>query len=151
MPDLSLKASRKFWSDFEDPHIYRVITFLESEEQWSLDGHPEIEKYLEQLGKELDEIGKVDMGQLKHENYLIQIGCKLKSSRVLHILKAVDNVHPGAASQVLMRAEELSQDNNQPANTFLRRNIAFERLRLLSRVFSKKRFQLVLRALENEE
>jgi len=151
MPDLSLKASRKFWSDFEDPHIYRVIAFLESEEQWTLDGHPEIEKYLEQLGKELDEIGKVDMSQLKHENYLIKIGCNLKSSRVLHILKVVDNIHPGAASQVLMRAEELAQDNNKPANTFLRRNIAFERLRLLSRVFSKKRFQLVLRALENEE
>lgn len=151
MPDLSLKSARKFWSDFVDPHIYRVIAFLESEEQWTLDGHVDIEKHLEQLGKELDEINNVDMSQLKAENYLIQIGCNLKSSRVLYILKTIDNIHPGAASQVLMRAEELSQQNDQPANTFLKRNITFERLRLLSRVFSKERFQLVLKALEYEE
>lgn len=151
MPDLSLKASRKFWDDFDDPHIYRVITFLESEEQWTLDGQPEVEQSLQLLGKELDNVGKVDMGKLKHENYLIQISCNLKSSRVLHILKAIDNTHPGAASQVLMHSEELSQKNNKPASTFLRRNITFERLRLLSRVFSKERFKLVLRAIENEE
>ncbi len=36
------------------------------------------------------------------------------------------------------------------ANLFLRRNIVFERLRLLARIFSKERIELMLQLLEQE-
>ena len=49
-----------------------------------------------------------------------------------------------------MYAEENNTPDNILAGLFLRRNIVFERLRLLSRVFSPDRFQLVLQALEPE-
>ena len=41
MPDLSIAASRQYWNDYDDPMIYRVITFMESIEDWTLDGNPE--------------------------------------------------------------------------------------------------------------
>jgi intracellular multiplication protein IcmW len=52
---------------------------------------------------------------------------------------------------LLMYAEENNTPDNTMANLFLRRNIVFERLRLLARVFSEERFDLVLKVLEQNE
>jgi intracellular multiplication protein IcmW len=49
-----------------------------------------------------------------------------------------------------MHAEEISQSPDDEAGLFLRRNIVFERLRLLARVFSQPRLALILKALEGE-
>lgn len=131
--------------------IYRVITFMESVEDWTLDGNPEFEDAMEQLGKELDDIEKIDMGLLAEEEKFIRIVGNIKSGRGLRLLQAIDTVHPGSASRILIHAEETSTGSNDPAGIFLKRNIVFERLRLLSRVFCQYRLKLVLRALEGEE
>ncbi|MEE9452513.1 MAG: type IVB secretion system protein IcmW [Gammaproteobacteria bacterium] len=151
MPDLSIAASRQYWSDYDDPMIYRVITFMESIENWTLDGNPELEQAIEKLGEELDDIGKLDLSKLGHESYFISLACNIKSGRALRLLQAIDAIHPGSASRLLMNAEETSTSNEDTSGIFLRRNIVFERLRLLARVFSAERFKLVLRALEGEE
>ncbi|AUH71646.1 MULTISPECIES: type IVB secretion system protein IcmW [Legionella] len=151
MPDLSHEASAKYWFEYIDPMIYRVITFMESVEDWTLDGNPEFEKAMEQLGKELDDIEKIDMGLLAEEEKFIRIVGNIKSGRGLRLLQAIDTVHPGSASRILIHAEETSTGSNDPAGVFLKRNIVFERLRLLSRVFCQYRLKLVLRALEGEE
>jgi intracellular multiplication protein IcmW len=49
-----------------------------------------------------------------------------------------------------MFAEENNTPDNLVAGLFLRRNIVFERLRLLSRVFAPQRVELILKALEQE-
>ena len=36
MPDLSHEASAKYWFEYIDPMIYRVITFMENVEDWTL-------------------------------------------------------------------------------------------------------------------
>ncbi|QEY50352.1 type IVB secretion system protein IcmW [Legionella longbeachae] len=151
MPDLSHEASAKYWFEYIDPMIYRVITFMESVEDWTLDGNPEFEEAMEQLGKELDDIEKIDMGLLAEEEKFIRIVGNIKSGRGLRLLQAIDTVHPGSASRILIHAEETSTGSNDPAGIFLKRNIVFERLRLLSRVFCQYRLKLVLRALEGEE
>ena len=69
----------------------------------------------------------------------------------MSLLQAIDTVHPGSASRVLIHAEETSIGSYDPAGFFLKRNIVFERLRLLSRVFCQYRLKLVLRALEGDE
>ncbi|OGT22575.1 MAG: phosphoesterase [Gammaproteobacteria bacterium RIFCSPHIGHO2_02_FULL_42_13] len=145
MPDLSTKSAHEFWKNYEDKMIYRVISFMESVENWTLDGQAELENALNELGQNLEGITKFE---LANEQHYVKIGCHLKMSRVLRILQAIDSIYPGSASRVLMHAEEQSQ--NQAAQLFLRRNIVFERLRLLSRVFSKERFELVAKAMENE-
>ncbi|MDP3562240.1 MAG: type IVB secretion system protein IcmW [Legionellaceae bacterium] len=151
MPDLSHKASAEYWFEYSDPMIYRVITFMESVEDWTLDGNPELEDALRQLGKELDDLESIDMNKLGHEDLFIQLAGNIKSGRGLRLLQAIDMVHPGSASKVLVHAEETSLSSADPAGFFLKRNIVFERLRLLSRAFSESRLKLIERALEGEE
>lgn len=151
MPDLSHEASLKFWHDYPDPMIYRVISFMESVEDWTLDGHPELELAITQLGQELDDIANINFNVLGQEEKFIRLVGNIKTSRGLRVLQAMDTVHPGSASRVLMHAEQTSFGGNDPASAFLKRNIIFERLRLLSRVFSEERLKLVARALEGEE
>ena len=151
MPNLSHEASAEYWSEFPDPTIYRVITFLESVEDWTLDGNEALEETLKKLGNELDNIEQIDMDNLGHEDQFIQIIANIKTSRGLRLLQAIDSVHPGSASRVLVHAEENNMNFNDSPSIFLKRNIAFERLRLLSRVFSEYRLNLVARALEGEE
>ncbi|MDF2868095.1 MAG: icmW [Gammaproteobacteria bacterium] len=151
MPDLSLQAAHQFWKDYQDPMIYRVISFMEGVENWTLDNQPELESAMDELGKQLDDIGKIDLNTLGHEVDFIRISNFLRTSRVLRLLQTIDSVHPGSASKVLMYAEEHSEGTLDPTGLFLRRNIVFERLRLLARVFAVQRVKLVLKALEGEE
>lgn len=151
MPDLSHEASAQYWHEYIDPMIYRVITFMESVEDWTLDGNPDLEKAMTQLGKELDDLEKIDMGMLGQEDIFIRLVGNIKSGRGLRLLQAIDTVHPGSASRILIHAEETSLGSHDPAGFFLKRNIVFERLRLLARVFSEHRLKLVARALEGEE
>jgi intracellular multiplication protein IcmW len=88
---------------------------------------------------------------LGQEDKFIRLVGNIKSGRGLRLLQAIDTVHPGSASKVLIHAEETSVFAQDPAGFFLKRNIVFERLRLLSRVFSEYRLKLVSRAIEGEE
>lgn len=151
MPDLSHEAAAQYWFEYVDPMIYRVVTFMESVEDWTLDGNPELEQAINQLGKELDNIDSIDMNMLGQEDNFIRLVGNIKSGRGLRLLQAIDSVHPGSASKILIHAEETSATPQDPAGFFLKRNIVFERLRLLSRVFSEYRLKLVARALEGEE
>lgn len=151
MPDLSHEASARYWFEFMDPMIYRVVTFMESVEGWTLDGHPDLEEALNDLGQELEDLGQVDFSTLGHEQVFIQLAANIKTSRGLRLLQAIDTAHPGSASRVLVQAEELSAEGDAAVTFFLKRNIVFERLRLLARVFSESRLKLVTAALEGEE
>ncbi len=151
MPDLSYKASAEYWFGYSDPMIYRVVTFLESVEDWTLDGNADLEAAVEHLGKELDDLESVDLSKLGHEATFVNLAGNIKSSRGLRLLQAIDVVHPGSASKILVYAEEHSMTGDEPCGFFLKRNIIFERLRLLSRAFSESRLNLIHRALEGEE
>ena len=151
MPDLSHEASAQYWFEYIDPMIYRVITFMESVEDFTLDGNETLEAAIQRLGAELDDIEKIDMGLLNQEDSFIRLVGNLKSGRGLRLLQAIDTVHPGSASRILIHAEETSSGSHDPAGYFLKRNITFERLRLLARVFSEYRLKLIARALEGEE
>jgi intracellular multiplication protein IcmW len=151
MPDLSQQGAHRFWYEYHDKMIYRVICMMEGVEQWTLDGNPELEAAITELGQELDNISKIDMNDLQHEDLFIQFASNIASSRALRLLQAIDTAHPGSASKLLIYAEENSQHPDDPAGLFLRRNIVFERLRLLGRVFNKERIAMILRILEGED
>lgn len=151
MPDLSLEAAAQYWFEYLDPMIYRVVTFMESVEEWTLDGKPEVEEAMKQLGEVLDDISNVDMELLNEKESFIRIVGNIRTGRGLRLLQTIDMAHPGSASKVLMYAEQNTFSNDDPAGFFLKRNIVFERLRLLSRVFCEYRLKLVLRALEGSD
>lgn len=147
MPNLDLESSNAFWKDFMDPSIYRVIAFMETVEDFTYDGTPSLEAVMVRLGKALDQLNSFDVGK---EEEFITLCTHLKTSRILRLLQAIDTIDPGSASKMLMYAEEHNSPDNMMASLFLRRNIVFERLRLLSRVFAPDRFNLVLKVLEQE-
>ena len=151
MPDLSHEASAEYWSNYPDPTIYRVVCFLESVEDWTLDGDPALEDAIAHLGKELDDVSAIDFSSLGHEQTFVQLAAAIKSSRGRRLLQAIDTAQPGSASKVLMHAEQKANAGVDYANFFLKRNIIFERLRLLSRAFSKQRLDLINHAIEGEE
>ncbi len=148
MPDLSFEAVHQFWRNYQDPTIYRVISFMEGVEDWTQDNHPELEKAIKALGKALDSIENIDLQQ---EAPIVELVAHMKTGRGLRLLMCLDNAYPGAAAKVLMYAEEHTQSEQDNPGIFLRRNIVFERLRLLGRVFAPDRLKLVLKALEDRD
>ncbi len=147
MPKLDLQSSHEYWKGYDDPMIYRVISFMETAEDWTLDGNPALEQALDSLGETLDQLTKFELSK---EDHFVTLCAHIKTSRILRLLQAIDTIDPGSASKLLMYAEENNTPENQMANLFLRRNIVFERLRLLARVFSAERFDLVLKTLDTE-
>src|SRR5260221_14536525 len=147
MPNLDIPSLHDFWKNYQDPMIYRVIAFMESVEGWTLDGNPDIEQSIATIGTSLDLITRFELSK---EAQFILLCAHIKTSRILRMLQAIDTIDPGSASKVLMYAEENNTPENIIAGLFLRRNIVFERLRLLARVFTPQRFELVMKALEQE-
>jgi intracellular multiplication protein IcmW len=147
MPKLDLLSSHEFWKNYDDSMIYRVISFMETAEDWTLDGTPALEQTITKLGDTLDELTNFELGK---EDQFVSLCSHIKTSRILRLLQAIDTIDPGSASKLLMYAEENNSPENTMAGLFLRRNIVFERLRLLARVFSLERFELVLKVLEQD-
>lgn len=146
MPDLSHEAVHQFWRNYQDPSIYRVISFMEGVEDWTHDTDPAVEKALQNLGRALDNIENIELQQ---EELIVELVTHIKTGRGLRLLMCLDNAYPGAAAKVLMYAEENTKSEQDNPGIFLRRNIVFERLRLLGRVFAPDRLKLVLKALED--
>ncbi|MCH9643283.1 MAG: type IVB secretion system protein IcmW [Gammaproteobacteria bacterium] len=146
MPDLSHKAVHQFWYDYQDPIIYRVIAFMEGVEDWTIDDDPQFEEAILNLGNALEDIGNID---LQLEENMIDVVAHTKTGRGLRLLMCLDTAYPGAAAKVLMKAEEDTKSEQDTPGIFLRRNIVFERLRLLTRVFAPDRFKLITKALED--
>src|SRR4029079_2385806 len=142
MPKLDLTSAHEFWKNYDDPMIYRVISFMETAETFTLDGNPGLEQTIQKLGEALDALSSFELGK---EDQFIALTSHLKTSRILRLLQAIDTIDPGSASKLLMYAEENNSPDNLMASLFLRRNIVFERLRLLSRVFSQERFNLMMK------
>jgi intracellular multiplication protein IcmW len=147
MPKLDLASAHEFWKNYDDPMIYRVIAFMETVEDFTLDGTPALEQTIEKLGVAFDEISNFELSK---EDQMITLCAHIKSSRILRLLQTIDTIDPGSASKVLMYAEENNNAEHLMAGLFLRRNIIFERLRLLARVFSPDRLQMVMKLLEGE-
>lgn len=144
MPDLSIKASHKYWFEYKDQMIYRVLSFMESVENWTLDDNPQLEEAMQKLGNALEDIGNID---LQKEDEIIKLALHIKAMRMLRLLQCLDTANPGSASKILMHAEQKSVNSSDVPSLFLRRNVVFERLRLLGRIFSAERLVLVTKAL----
>ena len=146
MPKLDLKSSHEYWQQYGDDTIYKVIAFMETVEDWTVDGDPELEENLNKLGAALDKIESFTLGK---EDLIVKLCSHLKTSRILRILQAIDTVKGGAAARIISYAQTMFDRKNNPiCNLFLQRNVAFERMRLLSRVFSSERLALLEQILE---
>src|SRR3984957_6333240 len=103
MPKLDIPASHEFWKNYEDPMIYRVISFMETAEGWTLDGNPEIEAALAEISDKMDQLTRFELGK---EDQFVMLCCHIRTSRILRLLQAIDTIDPVSASKLLMYAEE---------------------------------------------
>lgn len=151
MPDLHKDALHAFWDSYDRRTLYRVIVSLERVEHWAIDEEPELEPAILELGRVIDLATDFDVAG--HEDPMIRVLASTRSSRAMRILQSLDLAKPGSASQLLMYAEDHSKGDATTGNAhvkmFLQRNLVFERLQLLSRVFAPQRISLVLKALEH--
>lgn len=147
MVDLTQQASLEYWKNFPDPLIFQVISLMESTEYWVYDSDETLETRISYLGQAMENITRFD---LKHEQTFIDVGNGLHMSRLLRLMQAIDRIHPGSASRLLMYTEE-NANSDASCKFFLQRNIAFERLRLLGRVFANERLYLIQNALDQED
>lgn len=148
MPNLTPEGVRNFWQERHDHALFRIISSMEGVEDWTLDGDEEFENAINELGEYFDGVKKFELSQ---EEKLIKILASLKSSRALRLLQFIDTLQPGAASKLLVYAEVASNSPDDIPGFFLKRNMVFERLQLLGRIFAPERFSLVTRALEKGE
>ena len=150
MPDLHLDAIHAFWDSYDRRTLYRVIVALERMVHWALVLEPDVEALILELGRVIDMATDVNV---TNQQQVIRVLANTHASRAMRILQSIDMAKPGAASQLLMHAEEVSEDSedkpgDRHSKLFLRRNLVFERLQLLSRVFAPQRLTLVLKASE---
>lgn len=148
MADFSQQAVHEFWHEYDDPYLYRVISLMESIEHWTRDGDPQFEAAMKRLEEAFDLIENLD---LEVNDPMIQLVANVKTGRGLRLLMCMDMANPGSAAKVLMHAEETTESDNDIAGILLKRNVVFERLRLMSRVFAQDRFKLILKALEDSD
>ena len=103
MPDFSYKAVHDFWREYQDSTILRVITFMESVEDWTLDGDTELETEMKKLGDLLEDVGNIDLQQ---EDPMIEVLAHIKTGRGLRLLMCLDMAYPGAAAKILIKNEK---------------------------------------------
>ena len=146
MLKLSHAECHKFWANYGDESLYKVIVSMECAEDWTLDEgtNEELEIAVDKLAKKLDRIGTAEITDLEA---IIKILSCLKISRTLRILQAIDTANPGSANKILTKAEEISK-TNKDAQLFLSRNLNFERLRLITKVFARDRIKFLNDAIE---
>lgn len=145
MPDLSHEGSIQFWREYMGGSIYDIINFIEQTEDWVASNDPKVEEALKNLADYFDQANSKT--EFSHED-LITICAYVYLSQKLSIMQALDNTQPGLATQLIQTAEKAPKDDIS-STTFLKRNIIFERMRILSRVLNPDRIQLVQKIYES--
>lgn len=148
MLDLTSDAVREYWQERHDAALLRILEAMESVETWVLDGDPDVEASLERL---VEHLNSVQNYELQNEEELINILSSIKASRALRVLQYIDTLKPGSASKLLIYAEVSSNEPNDLPGFFLKRNLVFERLQLMGRIFAGDRVDLVLKAIDRDE
>ena len=149
MLDKSMPAVHKFWYEYDKRVLYRIVAAMEGIESWAADTDPLIDDALVQLGQALQQ--STDLDDIE-EASIVKVFANIRLGRALRLMQFLDTLEPGTASKLLIYAEDHTKEEGKKdpyADLFLKRNLAFERLQLLVRVFAPERMNLVLKALES--
>lgn len=143
--DMSLDACHAFWDSFQDGNVGKIIKLMEKVEGWTLDHDPAIADKLVALGKALED---VPTGMTIDDFEKILSMCTyIRMSQKLRFMQALDQLDPGAASRLIQYAEK-NQFSSAEAALFLKRNVIFERMRMISRILSPERVDMIRKMLD---
>lgn len=150
MPDLSRLGVHAFWHDYDRRVLYRIVASIEAVESWAIDNDKHVDQALTHLGEALEGITDSEI-EFHDEAKVVKLLASIHAGRALRLMQFLDIKKPGTASKLLIYAEESTKDKTKKdpyADMFLKRNLSFERLQLLSRVFAAERIKLLLNTLE---
>ena len=143
MIDLTLEACHEFWSKYQDPYVLKAIQSMEMVEKSCLQyDAKELNQQMSSLSEQIEKIGSFEPKDIP---LVIKILSQLQISRVLRLLQAMDTSKPGSAAKSIMEAEKTSKDDPY-AKLFMERNLVFEKIRILSRVFNNERIETIKEA-----
>lgn len=145
MPDLSHESSIEFWNGFMNGSISHIIKFIEHTESWVDKESPNVVESLSKLGSFFDTA--TESSTLSAEE-LVKICAGLHLSQKLRIMQLSDSVSPGLATKMIKAAED-NASKDDLNKIFLQRNLIFERMRIISRLLSPHRIQLVQKIYES--
>lgn len=144
MANFSHEQAHRFWSSYEDGAIYKAIMLMDATESWTHDGNEELEHIMRSIGEALKTASEV-----QSQKQLVKLYAAIKISRVLFMLQFLDNSNPGSASRLLEYTDQ-HKKKDKWCDLFTRRNLIFERTRILQRLCSSDRLQFIQSALEGE-
>lgn len=132
-----------FWRA-RDPHTERILDMMGGAEDWRLDERPAITAALAALAPRLDRAGPEAIR--KNLGALIETMGWLSSARALRLMEWLDARHGGEAlAQQLM--EMAAQSDAKTARLLLDRLRVLHSMRLLIRIFSRKRVDEITKIL----
>lgn len=151
MLDLTTVGAHSFWNGYDRATIYRIICLIESSETWVVDEDPKIQGALNCLAKVIDSFKGNIPNNL--ESLFITVIANIKMSKAVRLLQALEQLSSGFPAKLLMYAEETSNPDNKDtyskySEIFLKRNLIFERMQLLSRTFSFDRLNMITNTFE---
>lgn len=147
MPDLSKETVHAFWHEYDPQILYKVVCSFEESETW-IHYDDQSAQLISDLGDVMEKAANFDF--FKQET-LIKLLTSIKFSQALRVMQFMETKSPGIITRLLMWADEKNRNNQaeQYMVSFLRRNLIFERLQLLARVFSHDRLELLTKSIHH--
>jgi uncharacterized Zn finger protein len=148
--DLSREATEEY---FEERDLATAVKNMESVEHWTRDRYEEVQEMLQRLA---DVIEQADLSEISEslQHRLIYLLGYISSGKAIRLLMWMESEHPAFVAKTLTEAHLLSFTDiaNDPsaklsAKLFVERFYVLERLNVLSRVFERRRLELVTRVL----
>lgn len=144
MNKLSHEASQQFWREFMGGSIYHIIDFIENTESWVTKDDSSVNEALGKLEGLIDKITESSNLDPKH---LVSTCALLHLSQKLRVMQLSDTAAPGLATKMIKAAEQ-SASEDESCYISLQRNLIFERMRIIERILSPQRIQLVQKLYE---
>lgn len=145
MPNFSHENAKQFWKEFMGGSIYDLINFIEQTEGWTVSQDDQLDDALKKLGTFFD---TATSNTTVPKELLLRVCASVYLSQKLRIMQALDTLQPGGATELIQHAEKTA-DTDPYAQAFLQRNLRFERMRILTRILTPERIQLVQKIYES--
>ena len=143
--DMSVEGCQRFWANFQDKSVSKIIELMEQVEDWTLDHDAEVAKKLEALGEAL---ANAPTGRTVDDfDKILSLCVYLRMSVKLRFMQAMDQLDPGSAARLIQYAEK-NQFSSSDAGLFLKRNIIFERMRMIARILQPERLDTLRKTLD---
>ena len=144
MPNLRQSIVEDFWQK-KDARMYRILSWMESMEDWMLDDNEDVANSIFVLANTLERASRDNIIEYSHE--LIQAMAYMSSPRALRLMEWFDEHFPDGLS-VEITNQALQMKDDEHSALLLDRFNTLNRLSLLGKMFSPGRTKKIINLLK---